>query len=139
MTMYEFSYNLTKELSKADRKALEKDANDNWQAGEYLICDDTTADDQTQDSISELLWAFKPEFLASCTGLPIVIFEKLAELSEDSQSAIRALVDVTCGLPHLIKEAVSSDGRGHFLSSYDGNELEYRTKSGRIVYIYRTN
>jgi hypothetical protein len=36
----------------------------------------------------------------------------------------------------FVDDAIGADGRGHFLSHYDGNEVEDR-ESG--LYIYRTN
>lgn len=37
------------------------------------------------------------------------------------------------------KSDASTDGRGHILSSYDGNEYEYQLPNGDYVYVYRTN
>ena len=37
-------------------------------------------------------------------------------------------------MDELIEEAVSLDGRGHFLASYDGHENEHND-----YFIYRTN
>jgi len=37
-------------------------------------------------------------------------------------------------------EAVfDGDGRGHFLASYDSDEISYVTKSGKTIYLYRCN
>lgn len=38
---------------------------------------------------------------------------------------------------HFVEDAISSDGRGHFLSSWDGSEHEF-THGGRDWYAYRT-
>lgn len=38
----------------------------------------------------------------------------------------------------FVDDAISTDGRGHFLSSYDGEEHE-ETVNGRYYFIYRTN
>jgi hypothetical protein len=54
---------------------------------------------------------------------------------EGANDAILALIEKTDGgLDGFVEEAISADGRGHFLSSYDGNENH---ESG--FYIYRTN
>jgi hypothetical protein len=37
------------------------------------------------------------------------------------------------------KRDASHDGRGHLLSSYDGDEHEIRLEDGTYLYIYRTN
>jgi len=52
--------------------------------------------------------------------------------SEDANDIMKALVGEN--IDELVNEAVSSAGRGHFLSSYDGEENE----SGGF-FIYRTN
>ena len=39
---------------------------------------------------------------------------------------------------HFVQDAVSSDGRGHFLSGYDGAENEEKV-DGVWYFIYRTN
>ena len=44
-----------------------------------------------------------------------------------------ALIKKTCGLQHFIAKAVQADGSGHFLASYDGDEIDL----GGNVYAYR--
>ena len=39
----------------------------------------------------------------------------------------------------MIEEAVRTDGIGHFLASYNGDEIEMRNKEGKYYYFYRTN
>lgn len=43
---------------------------------------------------------------------------------EDANDTIRALIDNSCGLDDFVEAAISADGRGHFLNSYDSNEYE---------------
>ncbi len=38
----------------------------------------------------------------------------------------------------FVSQAISADGRGHFLNTYDGNENE-QTIEGTTFYIYRMN
>jgi hypothetical protein len=44
------------------------------------------------------------------------------------------MVKGTCGLDSFVESAISADGRGRFLASYDGAESE---ENG--YYIYRIN
>ena len=39
----------------------------------------------------------------------------------------------------MIEEAVRTDGAGHFLASYNGDEIDMRNKKGKYYYFYRTN
>jgi len=39
----------------------------------------------------------------------------------------------------MIEEAVRTDGVGHFLASYNGDEIDMRNKEGKYYYFYRTN
>lgn len=123
-------------LTKTDKARLEKEFEG---PGEYLVCSDEQADENVKGEILSNLWAFKADFLSSVTGLDSVVFKKLADLSEGSNEAVVALVKSTCGLDHLVEQAIAADGRGHFLASYNGEEVEFKLKSGKTVYIYRCN
>lgn len=105
--------------------------------GEYLVLTDSEADELAAERIKDSLWAFNAEFISSHTkhGLndsQIAAIEEMQDrLCESANSIIEALI---VDLDHFISDAVSSDGRGHFISSYDGNENEVGE-----FYIYRTN
>lgn len=133
-----FTYDLGDlRLTKGDKVELEKEYEG---AGEYLVCSDKMADEQVKGEILSNLWAFKADFLAGETGLPSEAFSCMQEkMSENCNEAVRALVKSTCGEDSLVDAAVSADGRGHFLASYDSDEISYVTKSGKTVYLYRCN
>ena len=132
-----FTYDLgSLRLTKTDKAELEKEFEG---VGEYLVCSDELADEQAKAEILSALWAFKPSFLAEMTKLDSVVFEKLATLCEDSNTVIQAIVKSTCKINYLVEQAIASNGRGQFLAKYDGEETEYRTKSGKTVYLYRCN
>jgi len=118
------------ELSPAsyDEKILE------YGSQEYLVLTDAEADDQAEAYIADSLWAFNASFLASETELPEECFTALCEKCENGNDPIRRIVDKTCGLKSFVDSAVSADGRGHFLSQYDGEENE----QGEF-FIYRCN
>lgn len=138
-TTYEtFTYDLgSLKLTKAEKAKLEKKFDG---AGEYMICTDETADASAKGEILSNLWAFRAEFLAGETGLPSEVFSCLQEkMCEDCNDTILALVRSTCGEASIVDAAVSADGRGHFLASYDSDEQVYTTKSGKTLYVYRCN
>lgn len=105
------------------------------EGGTYLVLTDEEADDAAREDIAELLWAFNAEFLSGHTGLPSEVFSALQEnQSEDANETIRTLVDKCGNFDQLVDEAVSSDGRAHFLNTYDGHEYAVGD-----YFIYRTN
>ena len=103
---------------------------------DYMVLTDEEADDKTYEEVENLLWAFNPDFLANITGLDVVVFDTLSKLYEDAQEAIKAIVESTCTMDDLVNETIAWDGRGHFLSTYDGNETEIRV-DGEYYYCYR--
>jgi hypothetical protein len=54
---------------------------------------------------------------------------------EDANPLVEALIK---DMDHFVSDAISSDGRGHFLSSYDSEEVELRI-NGEYLYAYRLN
>jgi len=105
---------------------------------EYLVLTDDEADDLCGDRIEDSLWAFNAGFLADMTDLPVEVFHALSDSCENSNDAVYRIVKSTCGIDKLVNRAACEDGRGHFLSSYDGEENEY-TAQGVYFYIYRVN
>lgn len=101
---------------------------------EYAVGTEEAATRAVCEEITESLWAFKPEFLSSLTGFPTVIFKALQGECENSNEAVLALVEKSCGLSKFVKAAVNADGRGHFLSPYDGKEIQ----EGEYL-LYRVN
>lgn len=54
------------------------------------------------------------------------------KLCESANSLVKSLI---VDLDHFVSDAISADGRGHFLSGYDGVEIELDGD----FYAYRTN
>lgn len=106
--------------------------------GEYAIGTDDEANEAAKEYIQDTLWAFNASFLAGETDLPEEVFEALSARFEDSNSVILKIIKGSCGIEDFVESAISADGRGHFLSSYDGNENE-ETVNGFTHYIYRVN
>lgn len=105
---------------------------------EYLVCTDQEVDQFLSDSIADSLWAFNPDFLAGETGIDELVFRALQPNCESANPAVRAIVDATCGLASLVRHAECADGRGHFLSGYDGVELDILA-GRKTFYAYRVN
>lgn len=123
------------ELNKWDHYGLEL-----YSVGggmEFAVGTDEEAGAAAAEYIKSSLWAFNHQFLADYTELPISIFKGLESAYEDANEAILTLVERTDGgLDELVAEAISSDGRGHFINGYDGNEHEVDI-DGQTFYVYR--
>jgi hypothetical protein len=102
---------------------------------EYLVLTDEESDERAAEYIKESLWAFKPDFLASYTKLPEKIFTMLSDECEDANDSIKALVERSPGgLEGFVEQAISADGRAHFLNTDDDEEYEQGD-----YFIYRIN
>lgn len=119
---------------------LEDTGTNCWEFGraEYRVLDESEADEACGEYIEQSLWAFNSDFLANMTNLPEEVFTALSDKCEDGNDAVYRIVKSTCGIDKFVNAAVSADGRGHFLSQYDGNEYEVNA-GWRYFYIYRTN
>lgn len=94
---------------------------------EWLVLTDTEAEDMVVEYVRELLWAFSHDFLARhCDAIAIIgkgHWEALAASEcENMNSMVKRLLG--SDLEHVISEAISEDGRGHFLASWDGEEVD---------------
>ena len=103
---------------------------------EYAIGTDKEADKACTENIKDSLWAFNASFIAEHTKTGYTpelekSISKIQEQCEGAQAAIECMIE---DIDEFIKDAISADGRGHFLSGYDGEE----NKEGDY-YIYRVN
>ena len=106
---------------------------------EYAVGTDKEADEACKEYIKYSAWAFRSSFICEYCNLPQELAEALEAMQskkcEGANDSILALIKKTEGrLDGFADEAISADGRGHFLSCYDGNENE---KDG--FFIYRIN
>ena len=106
---------------------------------EYLVLTGEEADEKTTEYIMDSLWAFNSDFISSHSNLNAPALKALSkmqiELCEDANELVKAVIR---DIDHFVKDAILSDGRGHFLSGYDGEENEIEHKKVWF-YIYRTN
>ena len=104
---------------------------------EYLVLTEGEADQVAQEYIEDSLWAFNAGFILDTCGLDSSsnVSHSLHNMQKDScegcNDFIYALVDRTCGIDEFVAQAIEEDGRGHFLSSYDGKEGE---QDGYYIY-----
>lgn len=106
---------------------------------EWAIGDDFEADQAAEEHIKENLWAFSSEFISSYTDLPargIAVVQDA--LNEDANDFIEALIEHAGSVEDFASDAVSADGRGHMLASYDNEEVEIDA-DGETLYAYRVN
>lgn len=102
---------------------------------QYLVLTDSEADEKAAENIKDSVWAFNASFLANYTDLPEEIFTALSEKCESANDPILKLIERSKGgLQGFIEEAISADGRGHFIGHYDHEEGE-----ADDYFIYRTN
>ena len=98
--------------------------------GEYLVLTDDEADEKAKQEIIETLWAFNAEFILGCCNLDISrgVVASLRDMQgkscEGCSDFIRALIDGTCGIDDFVYQAIESDGREHFIATYDDEENE---------------
>jgi len=149
---YEALKNYLIESGEATAEELTEDVsavyNENWKTfeiigQEYKVLTDEEANEETADYIKESLWAFNAEFILQHSS---AYEETTNRKDEEIIKALRYMQGVLCesanalvkalisDLETFISDAIEADGRGHFISSWDGIENE----SGDF-YIYRTN
>lgn len=103
----------------------------------YRVLTDEEADELAKEYILESVWAFNPSFLSGETGIDEEVFKAIQENGkcESNNDAILSCIDDE---DSFVDAAIRADGRGHFISMYDGNEDEQHTDFGTF-YIYRVN
>jgi len=95
---------------------------------EMLVLSDEEATERAREYILDSLWAFNSEFLAryiECDDERALISSlKIIQekLCESANPVIKAMLGEK--LEEVIDDAIEEDGRGHFMSSYDGIEHE---------------
>ena len=98
---------------------------------EYLVLTDEEADERAKEYIENSIWTFYSSFLAKHTNLDEDI---ISHLQDKCESANDVLLNAVKDIDNLIDDAIGQDGRGHFMSSYDGEEYDLNG-----FYIYRIN
>ena len=102
---------------------------------EYAIASDyDQAEEACADYIKETVWAFNAEFLAAhIKALDAGDIGRLQGACESCNEALLKLID---DVDAFVSDAISADGLGHFLSSYDGDTVEIE---GTDILLFRLN
>lgn len=136
------------EKTELEAVTVENSYNENFNTfevvgNEYKVLTDTEADEEAKSEILNSLWAFNADFILRHTEFYntssdredaefIDSLQKLqSNICESANSIVKALI---VDIDTFIEDAIESDGRGHFISWYDGKEEE----QGEF-FIYRTN
>ena len=98
---------------------------------EYLVLNDKEAQKRCEEDIKQSIWAFNSSFLSFHTGINEDIIKSVQEHCESSNDMLLNSIKDIRG---FINDAIGSDGRGHFISCYDGHEHEENN-----LFIYRLN
>ena len=125
------------ELTKEEEKEIYYESYDIYCFGnqEYLVLTDDEADEKVAEYIKDSVWAFNPSFLSSHSGIDEGVFKLLQDKCESANEAVLKLIK---DFDEFVEDAVATDGRGHFLSSYDGEENDHE-HDNETYYIYQTN
>ncbi len=93
---------------------------------QFAVGTDSEADEACEQYVCDSAWAFNANFILEECGLPRELSEPIQAWQEKecegANDGILTLIKKTCGIERFTQSAVSADGRGHFLSSYDGEE-----------------
>lgn len=110
---------------------------------EYAVADtDEEADTAAVLAAGSMLWAFRSSFIAGFLNLSDDQAKAIGfmqeKLCEDADAIIALLLGTR--LDEFLADAIGLDGRGHFLSGYDGEEIDGEEISPAFKgkYLYRT-
>ena len=98
---------------------------------EYLVLNNKESQTRCEEDIKQSIWAFNSSFLSFHTGINEDIIKSVQEHCESSNDM---LLNSIKDIEKFINEAIASDGKGHFISYYDGYEHEENN-----LFIYRLN
>jgi len=101
---------------------------------DYLVYTDEEADEAVREYIEETVWAFSPTFLQAHTGVDSDTIKQIQNTKLDSPNEV--ITAMIKDFDAFVDDAVSSDSRGHFLSTYDGEEIQIQVDR-TVYYIYR--
>ena len=105
---------------------------------DYLVLTDEEADKKAAEYIKESVWAFTAEFIVDHSKLPYEAVEMVQAFQEKYEDANKTILALIEDFDEFVSDAISADGRGHFMNSYDGHEHEVNI-DGTYYYVYRMN
>lgn len=134
-------------LSISDMEKALQYAKENFSTDDLLICDEEGRLQEVTSYIRDSVWAFNPKFITdhmsreTTRNLTSREFDELTKsisyLTEKlCESANNIILTLIFDLDKFVDDAVASDGYGHFLSTWDGKEIEFDV-GGNTLYAYR--
>ena len=114
-----------------------------YDGAEYLVLDEEGADAKAREEIERSLWAFNADFIIQhCKNYDSMnnweyqsAVESLRRAQESECENLNGLVvALVDDMEEFEEDAIMADGRGHFISRYDGEEYEMNG-----FYIYRVD
>lgn len=127
---------MTKEQALAKHLDIDEDeAQDLMLENDYLVLTDDEADEKAAEYIKDSLWAFNASFIIEHSDLPWEAEDMIKSFQENKcEGANETIAAMISNIDEFIEAAIGADGRGHFMSSYDGHEYEEGD-----YFIYRIN
>lgn len=105
---------------------------------DYEVYTDEEATQRAKEIILDSLWAFNASFILSHSKIDMdekYLTKIQGDLCEGANDLVRSMID---DIDDFVDDAISSDGRGHFMNTYDGEENEIKVND-EYYYIYRIN
>ena len=94
----------------------------------YAVGTDAECDAACLSYIEDTAWAFNGEFVCRVCGLPSELAQALdqwrSDKSDDANLVMLRLINRCSSIEEFTRQAIAADGRGHFLASHDGDEIE---------------
>lgn len=104
----------------------------------YEVYDNRNAQKRAEEYIMDSLWTFNSDFILDHSHVKMdahYLSKIQGEMCEDANDLVKSLID---DIDVFIEDAISADGRGHFISTYDGEEHEIQY-DGIDYFVYRIN
>ena len=121
-------------LAEGDNRPDYDEAQNHYDSEHYLVYTDEEADEAVREEIEQLVWAFNPSFLSAHTRVSEEAIKKIQEMCESANEPLTAMIK---DFDTFVEDAVSCDGRGHFLDvNLEENEITF---NGITYYIYGRN
>ena len=98
----------------------------------YKILTDAEANEEAKNDIECSAWAFNAEFILNHTNLPPEAIEMIKKFCEaECENANDTILAMIIDFDEFVKDAINTDGRGHLINNYDGEEIE---QDGLFIY-----
>ncbi len=95
---------------------------------EYAVGTDKECKVAARRFVRETLWAFRTDYLAGYLNWEESVTKAIRkvqeDLCEDANPVIAKLIGSSRDIDTFCDTAIDDDGRGHFLASYDGEEID---------------